>query len=204
LKNPPCSPAVRGAHDQAPRHSALRLSGRAVRIVVHRAAANPLTTGQPISFAGIGRDMVLLLEAADRIDAATAGHGLQLREDNPVLHTSQIGGRSSAVLSRDLWREVRASLCAGWPSWRGASSRLRVVDRPHVDLAQARRDSGPCRLRIGRRSEDLARSGARSLAGGRSKCLACQRDRGTCEKTVARQRPREFEAPGTGERGSIG
>ena len=66
---------------------------------------------------GVGRDLEILRVAADGVDLGDAGHGAQLRLDDPVLDFAQVGrrvGRAVGLLGAGL----------------GAH-------RPHVDLAQA-------------------------------------------------------------------
>src|SRR5262249_9623656 len=57
----------------------------------------------------VGLDMVLLHVAADSIDSGDAWHALELRSDDPVLHSAQVGGSLElAGEALPLGREISA------------------------------------------------------------------------------------------------
>ena len=84
---------------------------------------------------------------------ATPGTVLQLRPDDPVLHRAQIGGALELVAQALAFgRQIGAvALPAGLAVLHGrAAVGSPIVDRPHVDLAEAGGDRPHARLDAGR------------------------------------------------------
>ena len=152
----------------------------------------------------VGLDVVLLDVAADRIDAGDARHALELRPDDPVLHRAQIGGALDlAVEPLALGREVGAVALPARARRRAraASVGAAILDRPHVDLAEAGRDRPHPRLGARRQARRGLEQPLADLLAREVDVGALAEDRRDLREAVARERARVFQARDAGERG---
>ena len=149
---------------------------------------------------GVGIDLVLLEIAADRIHAGDAGHHLDLRLDDPVLHRAQIGVLLDLALQQLAvgGQETAVALQARHAVAldRGAGE----VDGPHVDFAETGRDRADPRLDALRQAgadlgQPLADLLAREIDVGR-----LGEDSRDLREAIARQRARALEARRAGQR----
>ena len=192
-----------GAHDVA-LAVALEIAGAAVDVVaLQRLGDVGKGQAEADELRRVGLDVVLLLEAADHVDAGDARHGLELRADDPVLDGSQVGSALDLRLEAlPLRRQVGAiGLPARLPIPSGGALAGRpVVDRPHVDLAQARRDRAHAHLGAGRQARLGFGEALADLLAREVDVELLVEDRRDLREAVARERARVFEARDAGER----
>ncbi len=163
--------ATAGGHDHvADLLHALQASGRAhhialaVALDIAGAAADVVGLDRighvlkrqpkPDQLRRIGLNVILLHVAADRVDAGHVRHAFELWADDPVLHGTQVS-RPQEIVGEALpfGRKIGAiALPARLAILDGhAGCRRRILDRPHVDLAQTGGDRS--HLRFGARRQ---------------------------------------------------
>ena len=170
IGNPNGDPLILGHHDRCQFVQIREASGRAhdvrfaivfdvprARIqVVALERDNEFVKGEPEGRERlrIRLDMVLLHIPANGVDAGHALDGLDLWGDDPILQRPEIRRtRQRRAEKLALRRQIRAvGLPTSLPrSDRGtASVGVYVLDRPHVDLAEARRNGAEHGLALGR------------------------------------------------------
>ena len=118
---------------------------------------NDLLEREPIGHElhGVGLHVILLDVAPNGVNACHPLDVLELRADNPILHRAQVGSPLQGVGQALSFRgQVGAvGLPARCPGSDSDSLGGGVLDRPHVDLAQPRRDG--THNRLGTRAADF-------------------------------------------------
>ena len=146
----------------------------------------------------VGLHVILLLVAADNVDAGNSLDILQLRTDDPVLHLAQIRGQLDFGLQPLAFGceidAVRLPTGLAVDDRRSVARWVSIFDRPHVDLAEPRGDRSHLRLDAARQVLSRFPQSLVDLIAGEIDVDIVGENGRYLRKAVARKRPRILQA----------